>query len=132
MGQFSDTLKSHKYETLNMSKMSAGASPPLSRATSPLNSHDYGGMDTGDRGTGGSSNCRYWHLVRHSDQDHHQNGKEGERSNKMVSEIYLTRLLATKVCNFASLMRGVHIMQLAWVESLKGSVFSLWSSFLMV
>ncbi|CAG0913869.1 unnamed protein product [Notodromas monacha] len=85
-GQFSDTLKSHKYETLTMSKYSGGASPPISRATSPLNSHEYGGMDSSDRGPGaGGGNYRYWHLVRHSDQDHHQNGKEGERSNKMIT-----------------------------------------------
>lgn len=35
-----------------------------------------------------------WHLVKHHDTDAQ---KEGERGNKMVSEIYLTRLLATKV-----------------------------------
>jgi len=34
--------KSHKYETLNLSKYSS-ASPPLSRATSPLN-NDHDGM----------------------------------------------------------------------------------------
>lgn len=73
------TDKSHKYETLNLSKFSS-ASPPLSRATSPLN-HDH------DSGT------KYWHLVKHHDTDAQ---KEGERGNKMVSEIYLTRLLATK------------------------------------
>ena len=33
-----------------------------------------------------------WHLVRH-DSD---NQKDNERTNKLVSEIYLTRLLATK------------------------------------
>ena len=33
-----------------------------------------------------------WHLVRH-DSD---SAKDSERSNKLVSEIYLTRLLATK------------------------------------
>jgi len=54
-------------------------SPPLSRATSPLN-HDY------DNG------LKIWHLVRHE----WDNDKDGERHNKMVSEIYLTRLLATK------------------------------------
>ncbi|CAH1158754.1 unnamed protein product [Phyllotreta striolata] len=71
--------KSHKYETLNLSKFSS-VSPPLSRATSPLN-HDH------DQG------LKVWHLVKHHDND---NQKEGERGNKMVSEIYLTRLLATK------------------------------------
>ncbi|XP_044766008.1 plexin-A4 [Coccinella septempunctata] len=71
--------KLHKYETLNLSKFSS-ASPPLSRATSPLN-HDH------DQG------LKSWHLVKHHDNE---NQKEGERGNKMVSEIYLTRLLATK------------------------------------
>jgi len=72
--------KSHKYETLNLSKYNS-TSPPLSRATSPLNHDREGGM-------------KVWHLVKHHDSD---NQKEGERGNKMVSEIYLTRLLATKV-----------------------------------
>ncbi|GAB6029881.1 Plexin-A2 [Chamberlinius hualienensis] len=71
--------KSHKYETLNFHKFSS-ASPPLSRATSPLNND----METG---------YKYCHLVKHHDNDAQ---KEGERGNKMVSEIYLTRLLATK------------------------------------
>ena len=73
------TDKSHKYETLNLSKFSS-ASPPLSRATSPLN-HDHDG------------GLKVWHLVKHHDSE---TQKEGERGNKMVSEIYLTRLLATK------------------------------------
>ncbi|XP_033218924.1 plexin-A4 [Belonocnema kinseyi] len=73
------TDKSHKYETLNLSKFNS-ASPPLSRATSPLN-HDHDG------------GLKAWHLVKHHDTDAQ---KEGERGNKMVSEIYLTRLLATK------------------------------------
>ena len=33
-----------------------------------------------------------WHLVRHDSDSQ----KDNERSNKLVSEIYLTRLLATK------------------------------------
>uniref|UniRef100_A0A1B6CQ54 Sema domain-containing protein n=1 Tax=Clastoptera arizonana TaxID=38151 RepID=A0A1B6CQ54_9HEMI len=73
------TDKSHKYETLNLSKFNSG-SPPLSRATSPLNYDHEGGV-------------KVWHLVKHHDTDAQ---KEGERGNKMVSEIYLTRLLATK------------------------------------
>ena len=40
MSDKSDRHLYHKYETLNISKMSGGHSPPLSRATSPLN-HDY-------------------------------------------------------------------------------------------
>lgn len=72
--------KSHKYETLNLSKYNS-SSPPFSRAGSPLNN------DSQDNGV------KYWHLVKHHDSDVQ---KEGERVNKMVSEIYLTRLLATK------------------------------------
>ena len=41
MSDKSDRHLYHKYETLNMSKNSGGGhSPPISRATSPLN-HDY-------------------------------------------------------------------------------------------
>ncbi|XP_055922335.1 plexin-A4 isoform X2 [Eupeodes corollae] len=72
--------KSHKYETLNLSKYTS-SSPTFSRAGSPLNNdiHENG--------------LKYWHLVKHHDSDLQ---KEGERVNKLVSEIYLTRLLATK------------------------------------
>ena len=98
MSDKSDRHLYHKYETLNLSsKMGSGGgvvgmgmgghggsghghSPPQSRATSPLN-HDYG--------DGGG--LKMWHLTRHEWED-----KDGERHNKMVSEIYLTRLLATK------------------------------------
>jgi plexin A len=88
MSDKSDRHLYHKYETLNLAKMGSGGgisggginhSPTLSRATSPLN-HDY------DNG------LKVWHLVRHE----WDNDKDGERHNKMVSEIYLTRLLATK------------------------------------
>lgn len=72
--------KSHKYETLNMSKYPS-SSPPFSRAGSPLNND---GQENG---------LKWYHLVKHHDIDLQ---KEGERVNKMVSEIYLTRLLATK------------------------------------
>ncbi|XP_043221511.1 plexin-A2-like isoform X2 [Amphibalanus amphitrite] len=66
----------HKYETLNLTKYGA-QSPPLSRAMSP--SQQENGV-------------KAWHLVRHSESEQ----RDGERGNKMVSEIYLTRLLATK------------------------------------
>lgn len=72
--------KTHKYETLNLAKYTS-SSPPFSRAGSPLNN------DSQENG------LKYWHLVKHHDTDVQ---KEGERVNKMVSEIYLTRLLATK------------------------------------
>lgn len=81
----------HKYETLNLSKYhhhnttttTTATSPPYnSRTMSPLN------HDTTD------GHWKPWHLVKHHDADNHKEG--GERGNKMVSEIYLTRLLATK------------------------------------
>lgn len=78
--------KTHKYETLNLSKYGS-SSPPFSRTCSPLNN------DSTDNG------IKYWHLVKHHDNDMQ---KEGERVNKMVSEIYLTRLLATKVLSLFS------------------------------
>uniref|UniRef100_A0A8W7Q0T6 Uncharacterized protein n=1 Tax=Anopheles coluzzii TaxID=1518534 RepID=A0A8W7Q0T6_ANOCL len=78
--------KIHKYETLNISKF-VSPSPPFSRAGSPMN------VDLQE------NSLKYWHLVKHHDSD---GSKEGERVNKMVSEIYLTRLLATKVSVSAS------------------------------
>lgn len=45
------------------------------------------------------SGVKVWHLVKNHE---HGDQKEGDRGSKMVSEIYLTRLLATKVrrlCN---------------------------------
>ena len=117
MSDKSDRHLYHKYETLNISKMSGGQSPPLSRATSPLN-HDY---DSGIKVSiffisssffvvfffgsatkrpklndysnhlhhqrNHSSPSQVWHLVRHDSDSQ----KDSERSNKLVSEIYLTR-----------------------------------------
>lgn len=68
----------HRYETLSHFGFSKAISSPTSRPTSPLNELDSG--------------YKHWHLVRHHDNDY----RDGERSGKMVSEIYLTRLLATK------------------------------------
>lgn len=67
----------HKYETLQNSKF-ISSSPTFSRAGSPS--------------PGPDPDLRHWHLVKHHDSEQ----KEGERVSKMVSEIYLTRLLATK------------------------------------
>ena len=68
----------HRYETLSHFGFGKSLPSPISRPISPLNELDDG--------------YKYWHLVRHHDNDH----RDGERSGKMVSEIYLTRLLATK------------------------------------
>lgn len=43
------------------------------------------------------SGVKMWHLVKNHE---HGDQKEGDRGSKMVSEIYLTRLLATKVGDF--------------------------------
>lgn len=43
------------------------------------------------------SGVKMWHLVKNHE---HGDQKEGDRGSKMVSEIYLTRLLATKVPDF--------------------------------
>jgi len=83
----------HKYETLNLnlSKFSS-ASPPMSRATSPMNRH--GG---GDHAHDHDPSVKVWHLVRHHDHDNSRKDGGDQRANKMVSEIYLTRLLSTKI-----------------------------------
>lgn len=49
------------------------------------------------------SGTKLWHLVKNHD---HSDQREGDRGSKMVSEIYLTRLLATKVGH-----RGVNSAQ---------------------
>lgn len=45
------------------------------------------------------SGVKVWHLVKNHE---HGDQKEGDRGSKMVSEIYLTRLLATKVSSFST------------------------------
>ncbi|BFZ08936.1 hypothetical protein BsWGS_11975 [Bradybaena similaris] len=57
-------------------------SPSLNRSLSPPHVH----IDV--------EGCKFYHLVRH--QDVESNNKEGDRGSKMVSEIYLPRLLVTK------------------------------------
>lgn len=51
------------------------------------------------------SGVKVWHLVKNHD---HGDQKEGDRGSKMVSEIYLTRLLATKVTELNSPRRDAH------------------------
>uniref|UniRef100_A0A6Q2XX98 Plexin-A2 n=1 Tax=Esox lucius TaxID=8010 RepID=A0A6Q2XX98_ESOLU len=60
-----------------------------STTTSPDSPHSRVPMITPDMESG----VKVWHLVKNHD---HGDQKEGERGSKMVSEIYLTRLLATK------------------------------------
>lgn len=71
--------------------------PPLSisesllrTASSPDSLRSRAPMITPDQETG----TKLWHLVKNHD---HADQREGDRGSKMVSEIYLTRLLATKV-----------------------------------
>ncbi|CAB1353620.1 unnamed protein product [Coregonus sp. 'balchen'] len=63
--------------------------PFRSTPTSPDSPHSRVPMLTPDMESG----MKVWHLVKNHD---HGDQKEGERGSKMVSEIYLTRLLATK------------------------------------
>uniref|UniRef100_A0A8D3DK87 Sema domain-containing protein n=1 Tax=Scophthalmus maximus TaxID=52904 RepID=A0A8D3DK87_SCOMX len=63
--------------------------PFRSNPTSPDSPHSRVPMLTPDLESG----VKVWHLVKNHD---HGDQKEGERGSKMVSEIYLTRLLATK------------------------------------
>uniref|UniRef100_A0A7N8XWS6 Plexin-A2-like n=1 Tax=Mastacembelus armatus TaxID=205130 RepID=A0A7N8XWS6_9TELE len=63
--------------------------PFRSTPTSPDSPHSRVPMLTPDLESG----VKVWHLVKNHDHGDH---KEGERGSKMVSEIYLTRLLATK------------------------------------
>ncbi|NXM89611.1 PLXA4 protein, partial [Oenanthe oenanthe] len=67
------------------------------------------------------SGVKMWHLVKNHE---HGDQKEGDRGSKMVSEIYLTRLLATKVRGGASPSSP----ELAWQDSLCGAflTFVLW------
>ncbi|XP_046880543.1 plexin-A2-like [Hypomesus transpacificus] len=60
-----------------------------STPTSPDSPHSRVPMLTPDLESG----VKVWHLVKNHD---HGDQREGERGSKMVSEIYLTRLLATK------------------------------------
>ncbi|KAJ8258682.1 hypothetical protein COCON_G00176940 [Conger conger] len=59
----------------------ASGSPDSLRSRAPMITPDL------------ESGVRVWHLVKNHD---HGEQKEGDRGSKMVSEIYLTRLLATK------------------------------------
>ncbi|KAL5015009.1 hypothetical protein ScPMuIL_009279 [Solemya velum] len=61
----------------------SGRSPSLNRTLSPTGIH----IDVDGCG------IKQYHLVKQHDSETH---KEGDRGSKMVSEIYLTRLLATK------------------------------------
>lgn len=99
----------HKYETLNFNKHS----PSISRPTSPLTENNYElGSNSSYPNNNNFSNFtslnnhfnnlnslnngykKYWHLVRAHDD--HSSKESNDRGSKMVSEIYLTRLLATK------------------------------------
>uniref|UniRef100_A0A452R7C3 Plexin A3 n=1 Tax=Ursus americanus TaxID=9643 RepID=A0A452R7C3_URSAM len=67
--------------SLSQSLLRTASSPDSLRSRAP--------MITPDQETG----TKLWHLVKNHD---HADHREGDRGSKMVSEIYLTRLLATK------------------------------------
>nr|XP_012613632.1 plexin-A3 isoform X3 [Microcebus murinus] len=74
---FTFTCSLSRYESL----LRTASSPDSLRSRAP--------MITPDQETG----TKLWHLVKNHDHTDH---REGDRGSKMVSEIYLTRLLATK------------------------------------
>lgn len=92
----SNSSDKHRYETLSHLGFGKSLASTLSsRPTSPLTgngttANGYGDFEAADHHAPG---FKYWHLVRHHDNHDY---RDGERSGKMVSEIYLTRLLATK------------------------------------
>lgn len=77
---FSELTDSCRLLTENMIKYSG--SPDSLRSRTPMITPDL------------ESGVKVWHLVKNHE---HGDQKEGDRGSKMVSEIYLTRLLATKV-----------------------------------
>lgn len=85
--------------------------PFRSTPTSPDSPHSRVPMLTPDLESG----VKVWHLVKNHD---HGDQKEGERGSKMVSEIYLTRLLATKVQHTARAATQVGFVQLVGLVSI--------------
>uniref|UniRef100_A0A672LKU0 Plexin-A4-like n=1 Tax=Sinocyclocheilus grahami TaxID=75366 RepID=A0A672LKU0_SINGR len=72
------------------------------------------------------SGVKVWHLVKNHE---HGDQKEGDRGSKMVSEIYLTRLLATKV-GFATILEKLALIKSSlilplrfWVNVIKNPQF---------
>lgn len=79
------TLKAYQTATHFVSTESmlrTASSPDSLRSRTPMITPDL------------ESGTKLWHLVKNHD---HTDQREGDRGSKMVSEIYLTRLLATKV-----------------------------------
>lgn len=83
----SGSSKPWDYQRLGDSNYVAytGRSPSLNRTGSPSSAVDL------ENGSG--NGVKYYHLVKQHDSE---SNKEGDRSSKMVSEVFLTRLLATK------------------------------------
>lgn len=69
-------------ESIPESMLRTASSPDSLRSRTPMITPDL------------ESGTKLWHLVKNHD---HSDQREGDRGSKMVSEIYLTRLLATKV-----------------------------------
>uniref|UniRef100_A0A4W5P4B4 Plexin-A1 n=1 Tax=Hucho hucho TaxID=62062 RepID=A0A4W5P4B4_9TELE len=71
------TKSLNRYESM----LRTASSPDSLRSRTPMITPDL------------ESGTKLWHLVKNHD---HSDQREGDRGSKMVSEIYLTRLLATK------------------------------------
>lgn len=75
-------FKNSYQPTIPESMLRTASSPDSLRSRTPMITPDL------------ESGTKLWHLVKNHD---HSDQREGDRGSKMVSEIYLTRLLATKV-----------------------------------
>ncbi|CAB1354195.1 unnamed protein product [Coregonus sp. 'balchen'] len=75
------TVKGLNCDTVTQSMLRTASSPDSLRSRTPMITPDL------------ESGTKLWHLVKNHD---HSDQREGDRGSKMVSEIYLTRLLATK------------------------------------
>ncbi|KAK1803364.1 hypothetical protein P4O66_004027 [Electrophorus voltai] len=74
-------IYSQELFVLSESMLRTASSPDSLRSRTPMITPDL------------ESGTKLWHLVKNHD---HSDQREGDRGSKMVSEIYLTRLLATK------------------------------------
>lgn len=90
MWAFSYWLKVCNWHSLQIILCCFFAESMLRTASSPDSLRSRTPMITPDLESG----TKLWHLVKNHD---HADQREGDRGSKMVSEIYLTRLLATKV-----------------------------------
>lgn len=99
------TLLKLKMLPFNLISLLGGVESMLRTASSPDSLRSRTPMLTPDLESG----TKLWHLVKNHD---HSDQREVDRGSKMVSEIYLTRLLSTKVTgsNPPPPLHQIHVM----------------------